>query len=95
MGKNEYGLTQLEQETVINYNAREKECTVCTAEPVTIRKLDKQCEKCPNDYKFVKQDGPYRTYTFSKKLISFRTPVKLTEEQRQRNIENLKKARKA
>lgn len=81
-------LTRWEQETVINYNNEEKIATVYTSDPVVIRKLDKFVSKYPEDYKCIKtqevaEDQESKTYEIaSKKLISFRAPVHMTDEQK-------------
>lgn len=84
-------LTRWEQETVVNYNNEEKIATVYTADPVVQRKLDKLCEKYPEHYKCTKEDSVAKWYSFEKKLVSFRPPVILTEEQIERNRQQLAK----
>lgn len=81
-------LTRWEQETIINYNNEEKTAIVYTSDPVIQRKLDKFVKKYPNDYKCTKvqevaEDQFSKEYWLSsKKLISFRAPVVMTEEQK-------------
>lgn len=86
------GLTMLEQETIVNYNLGEKMADVYTADPVVMRKLDKLCEKFPEEYECYKRDEWSANYRFSKKLIQFRTPVHMTEEQKEIARQNLAKA---
>ena len=86
-------LSRIEQETMINYNNGEKTATLCTADPVIIRKMDKKVEQYPDDYKLIKNTDPYKTYEFSKKLIQFRAPVKYTEEQKKELANRLKNYR--
>ena len=90
-------LSRWAQETVVNYNNEEKIATVYTTDPIVIRKLDKLVEKYPNDYKCVKEEHLINTqyaksYEFSKKLIQFRNPVHLTEEQKEKCRQHLAKA---
>lgn len=84
--------SKLEMETIVNYNNAEKMAEVYTADPVEMRKLDEKCAKFPDDYKCIKRDEWSATYRFSKKLISYRTPVHLTEEQKEQSRRNLAKA---
>lgn len=88
-------LSRWEQETIINYNNEEKGASVYTADPVIQRKLDKLVEKYPDDYKLNKvevinetQSGKFYELS-SKKFISFRPPVHMTEEQKKAAAERL------
>ena len=76
-------LTRYEQETVVNANAEETTATVYTADPVYIRKLDALVEKYPDIYKVIRTNEMSKTYEFPKKLLSFRSPKILTEEQKE------------
>ncbi len=93
-------LSRWEQETVINFNNEEKLATVYTADPVVQRKLDKYVEKYPNEYKCIKcvevaEDQLAKTYEVSnKKLISFRAPVHMSDEQKKNAAERLANYRK-
>ena len=84
--------TKLEMETIVNYNNAEKMAEVYTADPVVMRKLDALCEKYPEDYECYQRTEWDANYRFSKKLVSFRTPVHLTEEQKEQSRKNLAKA---
>lgn len=85
-------LSRYEQETIVNYNNGDKTCTVYTADPIVMRKLDSLVDRFPNHYKLIAQDEVSKTYEFSKKLVSFRTPPReLTEEEKERNRQNLAK----
>ncbi len=87
-------LTRWEQETVVNYNNEERTCSVYTADPVVMRKLDALCEKYPEQYKCIKVTDISKTYEFDKKLISFRAPKILTEEQKAECRARLERIRK-
>lgn len=92
------GLTRLERETIIKFNAAEAEVDVYTADPVYIRKLDKLCESNPDSYKCYQRDDESACYTVSsKKLIRFATPVtsKMTDEQKAAAAERLRKGKEA
>lgn len=82
-----------EQETIINFTADDKMAQVYICDSVYIRKLDRLCEKSPDQYKVIQQDGYSKTYTMPKKLVSFRIPRELTEGQRVAATERLAKAR--
>ena len=84
--------SKLEMETIVNYNNGEKMAEVYFADPVVMRKLDDLCSRFPEDYECIKRDEWSATYRFSKKLVQFRTPVHLTEEQKELARQNLAKA---
>ena len=95
-------LTNIERETIINFNAAEDTAEIYTADPVYIRKLDKLCEQFPDTYKFMadlsaKQCKESKTYSMPKRLVKFRSPVtrEIREEQREALAERLRKAREA
>lgn len=88
-------LLRIEQETVINFNDEEKTASVYTRQRVIMRKLDALCEKYPEAYKLIKRTEIDATYEMPKKLISFRSPKVLTEEQKAASREALMKARDA
>ena len=89
-----------EQEVNIGFTRADEYATMYTSDITWIRKLDKMCEKCPNDYECIKEfktkDGVLvaKEYKFPKKLISLRKPnkkIELTEDEKNKRINNLKK----
>ena len=87
-------ISKYERETNINFNDDELNSTVYTCNKLLIRKLDKYCQVYPNDFKLIIKDEFGSTYKVSKKLITIRKPTKkrnLTEEQKQKLRDNLKK----
>lgn len=93
-------LTNIERETIINFNAAEDTAEIYTADPVYIRKLDNLCEQFPDTYKFMaelsaKRCKESKTYSMQKRLVKFRPPVtrEISEEQRAALAERLRKAR--
>ena len=86
-------LSKFEQETIITFNAEEKTAEIYTADPVQIRRLDSLCTEFPDTYKLKNQDSFSKNYTVPKEYITFRKPRVISEQQRERLIENLKKAR--
>lgn len=93
-------LTKYEQETIINYNSAESMVSVYSADPVVIKKLDKLVDKYPDHYKCTEVDQVSKTQVaksyeiVSKRLIQFRQPRQMTEEQRQAAITRLENYKK-
>lgn len=79
-----YGLSNEERETTINYNDAEDIGSVYTCNKALIRKLDGFCKKRPDLYKLIEKDPPSKTYTFPKKLVNFRLPRVLTQKNKER-----------
>ena len=87
-------LTKYEQETIVNYNNGDKLATIYTADPVIMNRLDKMVEKHPDTYKVIETTEISKTYECPKKLVSFRHPVVLSEEQKAKCRERLAKINK-
>jgi len=79
-----YNLTKYEMETIINFNDDEATATLYTCNKAWMRKMDRLCEKQPETFTLIRQDECSKTYSFSKKLISIRTPKIYTEEQKEK-----------
>lgn len=88
-----YKLTRYEMETTVNYNAEEKTAILYTRDKAVMRKLDKLVEKCPETYKCIRETSIDKTYEFPKRLLSFRTPRVLTDEQREKIRERFMQSR--
>lgn len=92
-----------EQEVNINFTRDVDFATLYTSDITWIRKMDKLCEECPDDYQCteISRCGDTivgKTYKFPKKLISPRKPMKqknVTEEVKKVRMENLSKNKKA
>lgn len=71
-----YTLTRAEQETVIVWDAESRTATIDTADPVTLRKLDKLSEQHPEIYRLVSVDSLYnsRRYEVPAKYVRFGKP---------------------
>lgn len=71
-----YTLTRAEQETVILWDAESRTATVDTADPVTLRKLEKLAAQYPEVYRLVSEDSLYtaRRYEVPAKYIRFGKP---------------------
>lgn len=91
-------MQRIEQETVINFNAEENDISISTSDPVQIRKLDKLVESFPEIYKYTgseyyKGEEVTKRYSFPKRYLSFRKPVFISEERKDRLRIQLKNAR--
>lgn len=87
-------LTLEEQETIVNIMADDKTASIYTCIPAHIRKLDKLCEKYPEQYKLESYNDYSKTYSVPKKLIRFGSPAakkNLTEEQKEILRERMKR----
>lgn len=88
-----YKLTRWEMETTINFNADEKTAVLYTRDKAVMRKLDRLAAECPDEYKLVRETDIDKTYEFPKRLLSYRKPRVLTEEQRAMMRDRLAEAR--
>lgn len=79
-----YNLTKYEMETIINFNDNEITATLYTCNKAWMRKMDALCRKQPAEFMLLTQDECSKTYSFSKKLVSVRTPRIMTEEQKEK-----------
>ena len=79
--------SRAEQETSIVWDEEQKVALIYTASPATMRKLDKLCEVCPDEYTrtWTETDKKGRVtaakYEVAAKLVKFGKPVVRTEEQ--------------
>ena len=95
------GLLKIEQETVINFNAAEETCSIYSADPAFMRKLDKLCVSNPGHFKQtrdskVKGKVVGKFYECPKRFISLRTKdVKreMTEDAKKAFAERMRKTR--
>ena len=71
------GYTRSEQETSIVWDEDQKKARVYTASPVTMRKLDKLTEQCPEAYRrtWVEGPGTAARYEVDAKYIRFGKPA--------------------
>ena len=85
-----------ERETIINYNSAERQAELYTRDRAVMHKLDKLVEECPEAYSLKEHQTDRgetwsKTYIISnKKYITFRKPVKMTEEQKAALVERFK-----
>lgn len=83
-------LKRIEQETIINFNASEKEAIVFTSDRATMRKLDELVNEFPEVYKCIKVTEIDKTYFMPKKYVSYCKPRKISEKRREEIREHMK-----
>ncbi len=86
------GYSRIERETTIIFNEEESTASVWTCSPMTMRKLDKLCDELPDTYRCVLVDdkAQAKRYEMPKKLVSFRKPKVMSEEQREATAERMR-----
>ena len=77
-------LSKYEQETIILYNADEKNAEVYTADKSVMKRFDSICMEYPDIYKVKKLDSVSKTYSVPKSYISYRKPRIISTEQREK-----------
>ena len=78
-------------ETIIRWDDEEKIAHIYTASPITQRKLDALCITRPDLWKCIRAEDDAKWYETKNKYIAFRKPQTLSEEQKIRRAENLRK----
>lgn len=90
-------MTGYEKETVINFNEAEKTASVYTCNKRMIAKLDRLCEKFPEQFRLYRKfsDGA-REYIVPKKYVSIKAPrPKLSDEEKAELVKRLSKSKNA
>ncbi len=87
-------LTREEQETIITFNAKDKNATIYTRDPTVMREVDSLVIGYPDVFKFVAMSDIDKTYEMPKTAISYRKPRRLSVEQREQARERIKKVGK-
>ncbi len=85
------GQEDKEQETIINYNADDKNATLYTRDPAVMRKVDALVIDYPETFKCIGETDIDKTYEMPKSAVTYRKPRKLSEEQRERARTAMKK----
>lgn len=83
--------TKYEQETIINFNAGEKDASIYTRDKAVMRQLDALVTAFPDMYRIDKVTEYDKCYLVDKKCITYRKPRRLTEEQRGKARERMMK----
>lgn len=85
-------LTRDEMETIIRWDEAQNSVHICTSSPVTIRKLDRLVELCPEAYKLIKRTDYDKFYETKPRYIRFgRTPTEAQKQARYRFHPELQK----
>lgn len=70
-------LTRYEQETVINFNAADKNAVIYSCHPATIRKLEKMLKDNPEEWVLKRRDEIGITVECPKNLVSLRLKTRV------------------
>ena len=76
-------LSREEQETIITFNAKDKNATIYTRDPTVMREVDSLVIGYPDIFKCVAESDIDKTYEMPKTAVSYRKPRRLSEEQRE------------
>ena len=76
-------LTREEQETIITFNAKDKNATIYTRDPTVMREVDSLVIGYPDVFKCVAMSDIDKTYEMPKTAVSYRKPRRLSEKQRE------------
>ncbi len=87
-------LTREEQETIITFDAKNKNATIYTRDPTVMREVDSLVIGYPDVFRCVAKSDIDKTYEMPKTAVSYRKPRKLSEEQRKQARERIKKVGK-
>ena len=71
-----------EQETIINFNAKDKVATVYTRDPTFMKQIDKLVSEYPDTFRCKSVSEVDRVYEVPAASVTFRKPRKLSDEQR-------------
>ena len=84
-------LTKYEQETIINFNAGDRDAEMYTRDRAVIRQMDALVKSFPDLYKQTGQIDIDKTYSFPKSCVSYRKPRQISEAKREQAREQMKK----
>ena len=76
-------LSKYEQETIISFNAGEKDAIIYTRDPAVMRQLDKLAKDFPQTFHLDGQTDVDKTYSMAKTCVTYRKPRKVSEEKRE------------
>lgn len=84
-------LSRYEQETIINFNAGEKNATLYTRDRKVMKEMDTLVSRYPDIYHLVGQTDIDKTYSFSKSCVKYRKPRNMTKVQREETRERMRR----
>lgn len=94
MEQKKYKMNRYERETIINFNDAEPTASICTSQGWLKRRLEKLSQSHPDDVIITRNDGYSLFATVPKKwACKIRPPRAVSDEQRQKAAERLKKYR--
>jgi len=76
-------LSKYEQETIISFNAGEKDAVIYTRDPAVMRQLEKLVKDFPQTFHLDGQTDVDKTYSMAKTCVTYRKPRKVSEEKRE------------
>lgn len=84
-------LCRYEQETIINFNAEDKNATLYTRDPSVMRKVDSLVNDHPDTFRCIEETDIDKTYEMPKSAITYRKPRNITETHRQAARERMRR----
>ncbi len=84
-------LTREEQETIITFNAKNKNATIYTRDPTVMREVDSLVIGYPDVFKCVGESDIDKTYEMPKTAVSYRKPRRLSKKQKEGARERMRK----
>lgn len=72
-----------EQETIINFNAKDKIATIYTRDPIFMKKMDILVREYPETFKCKSASKVDKVYEVPTSSVTFRKPRKLSEKRRE------------
>lgn len=82
-------MLSIEKETYINFNDAEPEATLCTYNAAWLRKMDDLSRDNPS-VQVVRRTDDYGEYSLPKKWVKVNPPRQLSEERKQKLVEQLR-----
>ena len=79
-----------EQETIINFNAKDKYASIYTRDPTFMKQMDKLVSEYPNTFRCKSVSEVDRVYEVPAASVTLRKPRRMSEEQREAARERLK-----
>ncbi len=80
-----------EQETIINFNAKDKMATVYTRDPIFMKQMDRLVGEYPDTFRCKSISEVDRVYEVPAASVTFRKPRKLSVERLKKVREQIKK----
>ncbi len=88
-------LSRYEQETIISFNAGERNATLYTRDCKVMKEMDMLVGRYPDIYHLDCQTDIDKTYSLPKSCIKYRKPRNLSEAQRKQKRERMKQLTRA